>query len=62
MADAAGNDPAPLRGFQDQVWLWLEVWTADRPHLREQARRLADPEVDPWGYLGHLGEMILVEG
>lgn len=62
VAPYAGDQHAPLADFQNQVWLWLEVWTADRPHLREQARQLADPRVDPWGYLAHLGELILVEG
>lgn len=55
------DDPAPVVRFQDQVWLWLEVWTADRPELRERARLMADPDVDRWGYLAHLGELVLAE-
>jgi len=56
---SAADEHAPVPTFQDEVWLWLEVWSADRPELREQARRLADPAVDPWGYLAHLGELVL---
>lgn len=52
-----GEDGAPVR-FRDQVGLWLEVWTMDAPELREQARAAADPEVDPWGYLIALGELV----
>lgn len=48
----------PLR-FQDQVALWLEVWTVDTPELREQARAVVDPNEDPWGYLAALRELIL---
>jgi hypothetical protein len=59
VARAEGDDQLSDLTFQDQVWLWLEVWSADRPELREEARRLADPAVDPWGYLAHLGELIL---
>ncbi len=44
--------------FREQVALWLEVWTADAPELREQARATADPEDDPWGYLIALGELV----
>jgi hypothetical protein len=55
---SSDDDGADLT-FQDQVWLWLEVWSADRPELRVQARRLADPGIDPWGYLAHRGELIL---
>ncbi len=53
------RDLPPL-SFQDQVALWLEVWTADRPELRDQARAVADPSDDPWGYLVALGELVLV--
>ena len=55
------DDAGPDLSFRDEVWLWLEVWTADRPALRAEARRRADPSVDPWGYLAHLGELILAE-
>lgn len=44
--------------FRDQVGLWLEVWTADAPELRAQAREAADPALDPWGYLIALGELV----
>lgn len=57
--DAA--EPLPLLGFQDQVRLWLEVWGAAKPELAERARLVADPAVDPWGYLAELGEA-LAEG
>jgi hypothetical protein len=53
------RDLPPL-GFQDQVALWLEVWTVDKPELRDQARAVADPSDDPWGYLVALGELVLV--
>ena len=53
------NEHLPDLAFQDEVWLWLEVWSADKPELRDLARRLADPDVDPWGYLVHLGELLL---
>jgi len=56
--DEAG---APVAGFQDQVWFWLEVWTADRPELRERARLVADPDADRWGYLAALGELVLTD-
>jgi len=46
-------------GFRDQVALWLEVWTVGRPELAEQARAVADPAQDPWGYLAALGELVL---
>ena len=59
MRDITADDLPPLR-FQDQVALWLEVWTVDRPELREQARAVADPEDDPWGYLVALGELVFV--
>jgi hypothetical protein len=59
VARAEGDDQLSDLTFQDQVWLWLEVWSADKPELREEARRLANPAVDPWGYLAHLGELIL---
>jgi hypothetical protein len=45
--------------FQDQVALWLEVWTIDAPELRARARAVADPSDDPWGYLVALGELVL---
>lgn len=54
----ANQDLPPLT-FKDQVAFWLEVWTVDRPELREQARAVADPDDDPWGYLATLGELIL---
>ncbi len=44
--------------FRDQVGLWLEIWTADAPELRDQARATADPGSDPWGYLVALGELV----
>ena len=47
--------------FQDQVWLWFEVWTVDRPDLRARARQAADPVEDRWGYLAELGELIAGE-
>jgi len=50
-----------VAGFQDQVWFWLEVWTADRPELRERARLVADPDADRWGYLAALGELVLTD-
>ncbi len=53
------GDRLPELSFQDQVWLWLEVWSADKPALCEEARRRADPTVDPWGYLVNLGELLL---
>ncbi len=59
--DRDSADGLPRLRFQDQVWLWLEVWSADRPELREQARREADPAAGPWGYLERLGELILAD-
>ena len=61
VSTSAADDAGTELTFQDEVWLWLEVWTADRPALRAEARRRADPSVDPWGYLAHLGELILAE-
>ena len=52
-----GDDGVSIR-FRDQVALWLEVWTADAPELREQARAAVDPDRDPWGYLIALGELV----
>jgi hypothetical protein len=60
VADHCEEELLPALSFQDQVALWLEVWTADRPELREQARAVADPDDDPWGYLAALGELVLV--
>jgi len=51
-----GDDGLSL-SFRDQVELWLEVWTADAPELRERARATADPDTDPWAYLAMLGEL-----
>ncbi len=62
MNDGHGNDDLPPLRFQDQVALWLGVWTVDRPELRDQARSTADPKEDPWGYLAALGELVLVAG
>ena len=62
MANAAGDgDDGPSTSFQDQVALWLEVWTVDKPELRERARQEADPERDRWGYLIALGELVAAE-
>lgn len=61
LVGATDHDGLPDVRFQDQVGLWLEVWAADRPELREQARRRADPAADPWGYLAELGELLLIE-
>src|SRR5438270_9495105 len=57
----ARNDDDRLEdlSFQDEVWLWLEVWSADTPELREEARRAADPATDPWGYLAEFGQRVL---
>lgn len=52
-----GNLPALT--FQDQVALWLELWTIDAPELRARAQDVADPGDDPWGYLVALGELVL---
>jgi hypothetical protein len=52
------GEDGPDVSFQDHVRLWLEVWSADRPDLRARARRAADPDTDPWGYLACLGELI----
>ena len=49
----------PPISFRDQVGLWLEVWTAGAPELRAQARQVANPEIDPWGYLIALGELVV---
>jgi hypothetical protein len=57
-AEGRGFDDGPAMTFRDQVGLWLEVWTADAPELREQARASADPRSDPWGYLIALGELV----
>ena len=52
-----GDDGVSIR-LRDQVALLLEVWTADAPELREQARAAVDPDRDPWGYLIALGELV----
>jgi hypothetical protein len=53
---AAADLPVP--SFQSHVAFWFSVWSADRPDLVERARASADPEVDPWGYLAALGELL----
>ncbi len=60
MGDGDRYDDLPPLRFQDQGALWLEVWTGDRPELRDQVRSMADPNEDPWGYLAALGELVLV--
>ena len=55
------DDGAPM-SFRDQVGLWLEIWTADAPERRDQARAKADPDTDHWGYLVALGELVAARG
>lgn len=55
------GDSAPWTPFQEQVHLWLEVWAADAPELREQARAAADPTTNPWGYLAALGDLVATQ-
>ena len=55
------GDDGPDVSFQDHVWLWFEIWSADHPNLRSRARAMADPAIDPWGYLACLGELIAAE-
>jgi len=55
------DDGAPM-SFRDQVGLWLEIWTAVAPELRDQARAKADPGTDPWGYLVALDEFVEARG
>ncbi|HEV2125716.1 MAG TPA: hypothetical protein VGW38_23425 [Chloroflexota bacterium] len=57
-ATRLGGDDGEAITFQDQVALWLEVWTADKPELREQAHEAVDPACDRWGYLIALGELV----
>jgi hypothetical protein len=47
-----------LPSFQSHVAFWLAVWSAERPDLVERARARVDPDVDPWGYLAELGQLL----
>ena len=53
-----GDADLPLPSFQSHVAFWLAVWSADRPDLVARARAAADPDVDPWGYLAELGQLL----
>lgn len=58
--DDIGRDEAdlPMPSFASHVAFWFGVWSADRPDLVAQARAVADPDDDPWGYLAALGELL----
>ena len=64
MAGVEGNsamaheEDLPVPSFQNQVAFWFSLLSADHPGLVEQARAVADPESDPWGYLVALGELL----
>ena len=60
MADSTRAEPdLPTPSLLSEVAFWFAVWSAGHPDFDVRARSVADPELDPWGYLAALGDELL---